>query len=373
MQTTRDILENRLPPLFNAGLAALALASGVYTYLGARELLVGDRAVPAAMTFSIAVTIGLYLFWRALFEVAPRVTGLIARVRFAFYLLLGSLAAVVMSSCLNATALAGAAAIDQHLARYAEQAQHAFDDAHRAALAPQNLQRDLVQVASRFDELAAGEERSGTLTGAPGVGTVTVFLHQTASQFRTLAGQVAMDAGRVEELRAQGGELVSYLRTLAAVAADPRAKVDRFGEAVQRLTGVIAQMQETTGADTVLRALENADEFVQPAETGQGATRQRQRAAVEEVRVFVAGQVEELEAAIIGHQATVRLPDFEPMSTSKAVMRYWRDFVPSWGGAIAIDLLPVVLLGILVTAHNWLRRQERALARCLRKEERIHA
>lgn len=373
MQTTRDILENRLPPLFNAGLAGLALASGVYTYLGARDLLVGARAVPAAMTFAIAVTIGLYLFWRALFEVAPRVTGLIARVRFAFYLLLGALAAVAMSSWLNATALAGAAAIDQHLARYAEQAQRAFDDAHRAALGPQNLQRDLVQVASRFDELATGEERSGTLTGAPGVGTVTVFLHQTASQFRTLASQVAADAGRVELLRAEGGELVGYLRTIAAFPTDPRAKVDRFGEAVQRLTGVIAQMQETTGADTVRRALENADEFVQPAETGYGATRERQREAVGEVRAFVAGQVAELEAALDGHRNSVRMPAFEPLSASRAVMRYRYDFVPSWAGAIAIDLLPVVLLGILVTTHSWLRRQERALARQQRREASCHA
>jgi hypothetical protein len=369
MEQIKHILEHRLPPLFNSGLVVLALASGVYTYLGASELLVGERAIPAAMTFAIAVTIGLYLFWRALFEVAPQLTGVVARVRLFIYVLLGGCAAVMMSSWLNATALAGAAAIDQHLAHYTQQAQRSFDDAHRAALGPQNLQRDLLQVAGRFDRLAEGEEVNGTLTGAPGVGTVTVFLRQSADQFRFLADQVAQGAPLVVELSDRGSELINYLRMAAAFPAPPQDKVDHFGEAAQRLTVVMAELAETTGTDSVARALQNAKAFVRPAETGRGVTRQRQREAVQQVQVFVSGQVAILEQAIAEYQNDVRLDEFEPLSSSKAVMRYWRDFAPSWAGAIAIDLLPIVLLGVLVTAHGWVRRQERVALRRQRKLE----
>ena len=45
------------------------------------------------------------------------------------------------------------------------------------------------------------------------------------------------------------------------------------------------------------------------------------------------------------------------MSTAEAILRYAGDFIPSWAGAISIDLMPAVLVIILCVAHAAIRRE----------------
>ena len=52
---------------------------------------------------------------------------------------------------------------------------------------------------------------------------------------------------------------------------------------------------------------------------------------------------------------------FQPLSAAEAVLRYWQDFIPSWAGAISIDLLPVVLVLVLMVVNDALRRDQGAL------------
>ena len=47
-----------------------------------------------------------------------------------------------------------------------------------------------------------------------------------------------------------------------------------------------------------------------------------------------------------------------PLSRPDAVLRYAADFLPSWAGAISIDLLPAVLVLILMAVHAAIRRDE---------------
>ena len=54
----------------------------------------------------------------------------------------------------------------------------------------------------------------------------------------------------------------------------------------------------------------------------------------------------------------VRPERFVPLSRPDAVLRYAGDFLPSWAGAISIDLLPAVLVLILVIVHGAIRREE---------------
>jgi hypothetical protein len=42
---------------------------------------------------------------------------------------------------------------------------------------------------------------------------------------------------------------------------------------------------------------------------------------------------------------------------SEAVLRYAGDFIPSWAGAISIDLMPAVLVLILCVVHAAIRRE----------------
>ena len=54
-------------------LAVLALASGVYTYLGVRSLLDGsaDTVFAAAIIYSVAVSVGIYAFWTYMMKFLP--------------------------------------------------------------------------------------------------------------------------------------------------------------------------------------------------------------------------------------------------------------------------------------------------------------
>jgi hypothetical protein len=51
-----------------------------------------------------------------------------------------------------------------------------------------------------------------------------------------------------------------------------------------------------------------------------------------------------------------------PLSSAEAVLRYAGDFIPSWAGAISIDLMPAVLVLILCVAHASIRRQDTSAA-----------
>jgi hypothetical protein len=67
----------RLEVTSRVTLAVLALASGVYTYLGVRELLNGNATVVffffAAVIYSVAVSVGIYAFWSFLMRLLPHV------------------------------------------------------------------------------------------------------------------------------------------------------------------------------------------------------------------------------------------------------------------------------------------------------------
>src|SRR5882762_7611755 len=108
----------RLEGILKLTTAILALAAGVYTYLGVRELLNGSPTTVffAAVIYSVAVSVGIYAFWVFLMQFMPHVVDRTGRGLMFGCMLLGSLMIVAMSSWLNASALAGAAAIQQHLA-----------------------------------------------------------------------------------------------------------------------------------------------------------------------------------------------------------------------------------------------------------------
>ena len=44
-----------------------------------------------------------------------------------------------------------------------------------------------------------------------------------------------------------------------------------------------------------------------------------------------------------------------------SLLRYWQDFIPSWAGAISIDLLPVVLVLVLMIVNDAMRKDSESL------------
>src|SRR5947209_6315672 len=85
----------------------------------------------------------------------------------------------------------------------------------------------------------------------------------------------------------------------------------------------------------------------------------RQTAVVGKVESSIAAQAASLSDAADKILATPKVEParFQAMSPAEAVLRYAGDFIPSWAGAISIDLMPAVLVLILCVVHAAIRRE----------------
>ncbi len=342
-------------------LGVLALASGVYTYLGVRELLNGNATIVffAAVIYSVAVSIGIYAFWAFLLRFLPHVTEMRSRALLFGCMALGSLMIIAMSAWLNASALAGAAAIQQHLAVSVQAYTRDLDRAHTNALAAQSLVPDIQMAATRFSKLAEAE-RGGSLTGTSGSGTVVQLLTQMSTQLDNLAKEVTASAERTKALYEQGGKNIARMRELVSSRGPINERSDSFGAEAMSLMGVIASMQQTSVAPAVKRAADGlASGFIAPAAGGRGDLADRQTSVVGKVEGAVAAQSAALSAAAdkILQEKRVEPERFQPLSTAEAVIRYAGDFLPSWAGAISIDLMPAVLVLIFCVVQANIRRE----------------
>ena len=342
--------------------AILALAAGVYTYLGVRELLNGSPATVffAAVIYSVAVSVGIYSFWVFLMQFMPHVRIAPGRGLMFGCMLLGSLMIVAMSSWLNASALAGAAAIQQHLATTVQNYTRDLDAANTNAIAAQGLLPDIQLASSRFAKLADAE-RAGSLTGTSGSGTVVQLLTQMSGAARQSRTGSPGSGKRVSALYEQGGKNLAKMRELISdrgpifdaqrcvrngiAGADgrhrqPAADLGRAGGQARGDVAVIGIHRAAAGG----RTADLAD---------------RQTAVVGKVESSIAAQAASLSDAADKILATPRIEPirFQSLSPAEAVLRYAADFIPSWAGAISIDLMPAVLVLILCVVHAAIRRE----------------
>ncbi|MFH1340440.1 MAG: hypothetical protein ABIL01_04370 [Pseudomonadota bacterium] len=342
--------------------AILALAGGVYTYLGVRELLNGSPSMVffAAVIYSVAVSVGIYAFWIFLMQFMPHVVDRAGRVLMFGCMLLGSLMIVAMSSWLNASALAGAAAVQQHLAITVQNYTRDLDAANSNAIAAQGLLPDIQLASVRFARLADAE-RAGSLTGTAGSGTVVQLLTQMSGQLDSLGQEVQASGKRVSTLFEQGGKHLARMRELISDRGPISARSDAFATESLALMGVIANLQQTSVAPAVKRAATSLSAgFIAPAAGGRTADlADRQSAVVGKVESSIAAQAASLSDAAENILATPRVEPirFQTMSPAEAVLRYAGDFIPSWAGAISIDLMPAVLVLILCVVHAAIRRE----------------
>ncbi len=348
-------------------LATLALGSGVYTYLGVRSLLDGSAALVffAAIVYSVSVSVAMYGFWTYLIRFFPEVRDAGARSALFGMMALGSLMIVAMSSWLNAAALAGSAAVEQHLAITMEDYTRDLDQAHSNALGTLSLLPDIQRAGERFARLAQDEQTTGALTGTSGSGSVVQLLTQMSAQMKELEATVQGSRESVQSNFTQGQELLAKMRALVSAPGPIAQRSDQFAAESVALAGVISQLEQTSIAPSVKRAAQDLSVgFIAPVADGSSQDLAgRQDAVMATIRTSVAAQSKALSDAADEILAQPKVPErrYVPLSSADAVLRYAGDFIPSWAGAIAIDLLPAVLVGIMVVVHGVVRRAEEDL------------
>jgi hypothetical protein len=348
-------------------LAVLALASGVYTYLGVRGILDGSATFVffAAIIYSAAVSVAIYAFWSFMLRFVPLVTSGVQRIGLFVTMAIGCAMIIAMSSWLNAAALAGSAATEQHMAVTLQGYAEDLDQAHSNALAAQSLLPDVQRAAERFTGLAADERESGALTGTTGSGSVVQLLTQMGTQMTQLAATITGSRDEVALLFEQGSARLATMRELVSTPGQIEPRADSFQTEAVQLSAVIAALQQTGVAASVKRASADLSAgFIAPVADGTSADLAiRQDRVMETVRASVAAQSAALTAAADEILATppVEQRRFVPLSSAEAVIRYWQDFIPSWAGAISIDLLPVVLVLVLMIVNDAMRKDADSL------------
>nr|WP_246251924.1 hypothetical protein [Sulfitobacter algicola] len=343
-----------------AALGVLAVASGIYTYLGVSSLLDDNGALSffAAMAYSIAVSVGIFVFWSYLIRLLPAVRTASARMGLFLSMLLGCAAIIAMSSWLNAAALAGAAAVEQHLARTVQDYQASLEQANSIAISAQGLERDVSRVRQSFEDLSE-QEASGNLSGLAGRGAVFRVLRQKSQELETLERQIASQQPLVETAFAEGNLILSRMRSLTVEQGSVETRSVEFSEEAVRLAGVIAQLRQLSVAPLVERAAQDlsASVVLPELDGNTDSNRSDQAATITSVLAVLSQRAETLRVAaqeVMAMPAPTE-PVYTPISTADAVIKYARNFAPSWAGAIAIDLLPGVLVFILAVTQAAIR------------------
>ncbi|MEO1027276.1 MAG: hypothetical protein AAFX07_17185, partial [Pseudomonadota bacterium] len=335
---------NWLDSFTGAALGILAVASGVYTYLGVRGLLDDGGALSlfAAVAYSVAVSTGIFVFWSYLMRLLPAMRTAAARLWLFLSMVVGSVAIVAMSSWLNAAALAGSAAVEQHLARTVQEYQASLEQAHEIALRGQALRLDVGRTRQGFEDLSE-QEAGGQLSGLAGRGAVFRVLTQKSDELAALEELIAAQEAPVSAAFAEGNAILSRMRALTVAPGPVTARGVEFSEESVRLAGVITTLRQLSVAPLVERAARDlAQSVVLPRlDAGDAGGQAAQQATITSLLAVLAQRAETLERAA-SEVMTLEAPAdvvYTPISTADAVIRYAREFVPSWAGAIAIDLL----------------------------------
>lgn len=344
----------------STALGVLSAASGIYTYLGVRTLLddPGLWTTFAALAYSIAVSVGIFVFWSYLLRLLPAVRGAASRIGLMLTMALGSVAIIAMSSWLNAAALAGTAAVETHMAATVQSYQTSLERAHANAVAGQSLSRDVARVRQSFSDLSE-QEAGGTLSGFSGRGAVFRVLTQKGAELQALEDQLLGAEAPIEQTFAQGNTILSRMRGTSVEPGPLADRTVRFsGDAVE-LAGLITQLRQLNPAPLVGRAAQDlSDAVVLPELDGATeATRAGQSSTINAVLTLVEQRAQTLAQAAAEVMA---LPDaddalYTPMSAADAVIAYAGNFVPAWAGAISIDLLPAVLVFIIMVVQAAIR------------------
>ena len=364
LQSAREI-EGHLKALETftpMALGVLSVASGIYTYLGVSSLLNNSGALSffAAVAYSLAVSVAIFVFWSYLIRLLPAMRSAASRLGLFLSMALGSLAIIAMSSWLNAAALAGSAAVEQHLARTVQEYQVGLEQANRVTVAAQGLGLDVARTRQSFQDLSA-QEATGNLSGTAGRGAVFRVLTQKADELAGLEAQIAAQGPLVEAAFSEGNLILSRMRALTASVGDVEQRSVEFAEESVRLAGLIAQLRQLSVAPLVTRAAQDlsASVVVPELDGSTDSIRSDQRSTIDAVLTLLAQRATTLKAAA-DEVLAMPTPDdttYAPISTADAVLRYAGDFVPSWAGAIAIDLLPAVLVLIMMVAQGAIRAE----------------
>jgi hypothetical protein len=197
-------------------LGVLVTGSGIYTYLGARQLLDGESLLNnlAAIVYAVCVTLAIWLFWMWATRVVPASHSPQSKISRWVAVLLGVGAICGTSSVFNAMALIGPAALQLHERRNLAEYEVILEKTRQVAGRMNTLTPDLNAVAKLYRTLSDHEAVGKGASGAHGKGR-TEMLDQVASRFAGLAEQIEASVVNIKEHRREAALILNDMRDLS--------------------------------------------------------------------------------------------------------------------------------------------------------------
>ena len=352
-----------LRPLTDAGLALLATGSGIYTYLGVRTLLEGSSllVILAAIIYSVSVSVGIFVFWKWTLYIVPKTTGVYRGLLAGVTVLVGMAGVVAMSSWLNAAALAGPAALEHHFSRALRSYEDVLDEAQRHVLAAQKLLPEVRADAARFELLREAEIKGEGPTGLSGDGAVTLMLKQVENRLAILGDDIEQSLSDADNARFEAASLLGAMRHVLASKAPISERRHVFSQMAVDMDAALANLLATSPRQMVERTATHLEkEIIRPVLNANIEVAIKQEAALATIQAALAETQFKLShaAELVGDETKVRPPVYEPLNAITAVFHYADDFVPSWAGAVAIDILPGVILIYCIIAMSLIREED---------------
>ena len=348
-----------LHPLTASCLLIISVVSGYLNYLSIADMfsagMVLWQAKTAAAVLAVSVSAVVMLFWSYMIAFVPLDLGPRKRGGMFASMLLGCGMVFLISSWMNAAALVGVQAQERDLALRLAAYQEAFSDAHRSALVVGQLAPFLQAEASRFARMSKAERESGALTGSRSPGAVTATLDQVSGRLTSLLSSIDGALKEADKDAAQARTHLKAMQDQLSGVGEFDKRLSAYAEHAVAMDEILARLTQRSVAPAIRHtAGALGSGLVMPAPSGKdGALAEKQSAVMSAIAKAVNDVGERLAAAAseIESRKAPEVPAFTVRSRADAVTVYAADFLPGWGVAVSLDLMPAVIVLVLTIAR----------------------
>ncbi|MBM1556239.1 hypothetical protein JQV19_06195 [Sulfitobacter mediterraneus] len=321
--------------------------SGLLSYSGITELApAADWWLRSVFALTaIVITFSLSLFWQYAFHIVPELSSGQFRARGWGIIFAGLIAIVCLSTYWNVVSLTKTEISNLNGGAVVRTAETQFASATRTV----NQFQTYVGDVSTFEADALTleqQELSGGSSGVPKAGPVSNTFGQVAGRLGTIVSSANAARAELQSLQSQAANCLADLSSAMNVQDDNRASL-----AVSCFNQALSQMSGLDVAATIERGLLGLTSgVVVPANV-------RTQAQRDAISTFLSEGQDRANAlaARIAKRERVPLPEpltLEQPNILKGVLLHWESLIPPIVTALAIDLLPLVLLAFTTLRYD---------------------
>ncbi|MCV6575102.1 MAG: hypothetical protein OIF58_05140 [Cohaesibacter sp.] len=326
---------------FNISLLILSAISGTLNFAGFAVIVEKTWwSLSLAALTSLGVFIALYAFWNIAFNVLPNLAKPAHRAGGWVVVILSCGLILALSTYWNLVALAGNELQKLAGSNLAIRAEQQLVKAGEAANSYQSLPPLISGLNSQIVSLSQSEQREGAISGTPGRGSFTKLLDQISNKVRATSNALASADAAVQKQISNGQKCLA------------RDKLDSIVSCVNR---IIAALNQQKVANQVRQSMSGLTAGVILPATLKG---NRQKQIARTIIADIQRQADEV-ARVAGEikSVPVTFASGDQPNVLQSVLLHWRSIIPAIATALALDLLPVVLLLLAIMRRRDMEAQ----------------